>query len=259
MDAAEDALHDRPMNNPLFWLIGAVFVAAGAVKGVSGMGLPTFAIALLGQAMPPATAATLVLLPSLLTNIMQCIGPHARTLVRRLWPLWLGVAGATVGSPLPDLGTAGNDARITMGAVLMVYGAWGLARPALPDLARHTRVLGGLAGVLSGALTAATGVFVMPLVPYLQSLRLEKDAFIQALGLSFLVATLALAVRLGHMASSGVPVPAIGHVIALAAACLGLWIGAHWRQRLPAPMFQRALYSVFLGLGALMLARALAA
>ncbi|MBT9467081.1 MAG: sulfite exporter TauE/SafE family protein [Hydrogenophaga sp.] len=247
------------MDNHLFWLIGTVFVVAGAVKGVSGMGLPTFAIALLGMAMPPAAAATLVLLPSLLTNIVQCIGPHTRTLVRRLWPLWLGVAGATVGSPLPDLGAASNDTRITLGAVLMVYGGWGLARPALPDLARHTLVAGGLAGLLSGALTAATGVFVMPLVPYLQSLRLEKDAFIQALGLSFLVATLALAVRLGHMASTSVPVPAIGHAIALAAACLGLWIGAHGRQRLPAPVFQRALYSVFLGLGALMLARALAA
>lgn len=256
MDASGGGLHDTPMDNQLFWLIGAVFVAAGAVKGISGMGLPTFSIALLGLAMPPATAATLVLLPSLLTNLAQCLGPHARTLLRRLWPLWLGVAAATVWSPLPDLGASSPATRITLGAVLMVYGVWGLARPALPDLAGHTVAAGGLAGVLSGALTAATGVFVMPLVPYLQSLRLEKDAFIQALGLSFLVATLALAVRLGHMASTGVPVPAIGHAIALAAACFGLWIGGRLRQRLPALVFQRALYSVFCALGALMLARA---
>ncbi len=259
MDTSGGGPHDGRMEHQLFWLIGTVFVAAGAVKGISGMGLPTFSIALLSLVMPPATAATLVLLPSLLTNIAQCMGPHTRMLLRRLWPLWLGVAVATVWSPLPDLGSAGGATRITLGVVLMAYGLWGLARPALPDFGRHAPAVGGVAGLLSGTLTATSGVFVMPLVPYLQTLRLEKDAFIQALGLSFLVATLALAVRLGYMERAGVPVPVIGHAIALAAACLGLWIGAHWRQRLPALMFQRALYSVFLGLGSLMLARALAA
>ncbi|WP_137918229.1 sulfite exporter TauE/SafE family protein [Hydrogenophaga sp. 2FB] len=240
------------------WLIAAVFTAAGTVKGISGMGLPTFSIALLGLVMPPATAATLVLLPSLLTNIVQCTGPHARMLLRRLWPLWLGVVVATVWSPLPDLGHAGPATRIALGGVLIAYGLWGLARPALPDFSRRPWMASGVAGVLSGSLTAATGVFVMPLVPYLQTLRLEKEAFIQALGLSFLVATLALAARLGQIAAStGASVPLTTHALALVAACAGVWIGARLRQRLPLPVFQRALFGVFIALGALMLARAL--
>jgi uncharacterized membrane protein YfcA len=258
MDSIGRGPHHAGMDLHLFWLIGTVFVAAGAVKGVSGMGLPTFSIALLGLVMPPATAATLVLLPSLLTNIAQCMGPHIRMLLRRLWPLWLGVAVATVFSPLPDLSSAGAATRITLGVVLMAYGLWGVARPALPDFGRHASAAGWVAGLLSGTLTAASGVFVMPLVPYLQTLRLEKDAFIQALGLSFLVATLALAARLGHIAATtGASVPLAGHAIALLAACAGVWIGARLRQRLPLLVFQRALYSVFIALGALMLARAL--
>lgn len=40
----------------------------------------------------------------------------------------------------------------------------------------------------------------MPLVPYMQSLRLQKDELVQALGLTFGVATIALAVRLGTSA-----------------------------------------------------------
>lgn len=242
----------------LLGLIAVVFLAAGAVKGVSGMGLPTFSVALLGLFMPTATAATLMLLPSLLTNIAQCIGPHARALARRLWPLWLMLAVATVWSPLPDLGSAGAGARAALGGVLVAYGVWGLARPALRGPGRFERPLGGVAGALSGLLTAATGVFVMPMVPYLQSLRLEKDAMIQALGLSFLVATLALAVRLGPLVVlSGTAVPLTGHAIALGAAFAGLRFGSLLRQRLPILVFQRALYSVFLALGALMLARAL--
>ncbi len=256
MDSAATGPQHVPMDHLMLALIAIVFLAAGAVKGVSGMGLPTFSVALLGLFMPTATAATLMLLPSLLTNLAQCIGPHARTLARRLWPMWLMLAAATVWSPLPDLGSAGVGARITLGVVLVAYGLWGLARPVLPSPGRFALPAGGVAGMFSGLLTAATGVFVMPMVPYLQSLRLDKDVMIQALGLSFLVATLALAVRLGPLAVlSGAAVPLAGHAIALAAAFAGLWIGTALRQRLPLPVFQRALYSVFLALGALMLAR----
>ncbi len=38
-----------------------IFIAAGLVKGVTGMGLPTVAMGLLGLLMPPAAAALLVL------------------------------------------------------------------------------------------------------------------------------------------------------------------------------------------------------
>lgn len=258
MDRQRCTAHHAGMEPQLLWLIGVVFVAAGAVKGISGMGLPTLSMALLGLFMPTAAAAALMLLPSLLTNVAQCIGPHAGALWRRLWPMWLGLAAVTVWSPLPDLGSAGGAARATLGAVLVVYGLWGLARPVLPAPGRFALPAGGAAGALSGLLTAATGVFVMPMVPYLQSLRLEKEVMIQALGLSFLIATLALAVRLGPLAlASGQAMPAIGHAVALLAAFAGLGLGVALRRRMPMLVFQRALYAVFIALGALMLARSL--
>jgi uncharacterized membrane protein YfcA len=111
--------------------------------------------------------------------------------------------------------------------------------------------------VLSGVLTAATGVFVMPLVPYLQSLRLDREALMQALGLSFGIATVALMVRLGPSGMAGASAPAAAHSVALAAAFVGLWIGTGLRRRLPPPVFQRALHGVFVGLGVLMVGRAL--
>ncbi|MEA2541846.1 MAG: uncharacterized protein QOH35_3212, partial [Acidobacteriaceae bacterium] len=48
-------------------------------------------------------------------------------------------------------------------------------------------------GIVTGAVTGATGVFVIPATPYLQSLGLQKDELVQALGLSFTVSTVALA------------------------------------------------------------------
>ena len=52
-------------------LVVAVFAIAGIVKGISGMGLPTVAVSLLGLFMSPAHAAALLVLPSLATNIAQ--------------------------------------------------------------------------------------------------------------------------------------------------------------------------------------------
>ena len=61
------------------WLFSAlVFTAAGVVKGVVGLGLPTLAMALLALAMAPAQAAALLVLPSLVTNVWQM----------RPWPRW---------------------------------------------------------------------------------------------------------------------------------------------------------------------------
>lgn len=238
-------------------LIALVFLFAGLVKGVSGMGLPTLAMALLGLWMPPASAAVLMSLPSLLTNITQCIGPHARMLARRLWPMWAGLVLVTVWLPLPDMAASSGFARAGLGAVLLLYGGWGLARPALPAPGRHASALGALAGMLAGLLTAATGVFVMPLVPYLQSLRLQREALIQALGLSFALATLALVVRLGRVAGTGLAAEPLACAIATLSAFAGLWLGTVLRRRMDARRFQRALYAAFLLLGLLLLSQAL--
>jgi hypothetical protein len=238
-------------------LIGVVFLAAGLVKGVSGMGLPTFSMALLGLFMPPAVAATLMVLPSLATNVTQCIGPHATSLARRIWPMWLGLSAATIFSPFTGLADSGEGARVLLGAVLILYGLWGWVRPALPDLKGRTRSAGALAGALSGLLAASTGVFVMPLVPYLQTLRLEKEELIQALGLTFMIATVSLAIRLGHTGIALNSIDIVDMSIAIATAFVGLFLGAAIRSRMQPAIFQRALYAVFVMLGLVMVIRAL--
>lgn len=73
-------------------MVAAVFLLAGAVKGVAGMGLPTVAMGLLGLWLPPSQAAALLVLPSLVTNLQQAWGPAATLLLRRLWPVLAMVA-----------------------------------------------------------------------------------------------------------------------------------------------------------------------
>ena len=74
-------------------LIAAIaFLIAGFVKGVIGLGLPTVAIGLLGLVMPPAEAAALLVVPSLVTNVWQlAAGSSFMTLLPRLWPMLMGI------------------------------------------------------------------------------------------------------------------------------------------------------------------------
>ena len=60
----------------LIFVVLPVFLLAGLVKGVIGLGLPTVAMGLLGTAMAPAEAAALLIVPSAVTNIWQmAVGP----------------------------------------------------------------------------------------------------------------------------------------------------------------------------------------
>ena len=106
-------------------LVAAVFLLAGLVKGVVGLGLPTVSVGLLALLMTPAEAASLLLLPSLLTNIAQASGPALKPLLRRLWPMLLAIVpGALAGSAVI---AAGSAALPVLGLALLAYAAWGLA------------------------------------------------------------------------------------------------------------------------------------
>ena len=248
MDGGTGCRDDARMETLEVTAMGAVFLLAGGVKGLTGMGLPTVAVSLLGLWMAPVEAAALLVAPSLATNIAQCRGPHARRLITVLWPAWLALAVVAVWAPRLDTSASALPAHRLLGAALVLYGVWGLWRPVLPVLPPRASLLGLVIGAVTGLVTAATAVFVLPLVPYLQVLRLDKAAMVQALGMSFTVATLALAIRV--QSSGGLALLSPHAAVAFAAAFGGLWLGTLMRDRISLQVFQRSLFLVFIGLGA---------
>ena len=244
-----DLLHWQPL-----WLghAVAVFVLAGLVKGVVGLGLPTVAMALLALRMAPAEAAALLVVPSLVTNIWQLrpwrtVGP----LARRLAGMLLGVcAGTWMGAWL--LGApAGAWARVALGVALVAYALWSLTGAQWRVAVRREGWLGPAMGGLTGWVTAATGVFVVPAVPYLQALALPRDAMVQAMGLCFTVSTLALAGGLALNAQFQAPVLGWSALL-LGPALAGMGLGGWLRQRLSPLWFRRCLMVGLLALGGYM-------
>jgi uncharacterized membrane protein YfcA len=237
-------------------LIAGVFVLAGLVKGVIGLGLPTISMGLLAVLMPPAEAAALLIVPSLATNVWQMLaGPNLRPLWRRLWLTMLGVCVGTWAGAGLMTGTHGQLGTTLLGVALAAYAVTGLTSLRLRVGASAEPRLGPLVGGITGLITAATGVFVIPAVPYLQAIGLEKDDLVQALGLSFTVSTLALAVNLAiagtfNLALAG---PSIG---TLAMAVAGMWLGQELRTRLSPATFRVWFFIALLVLGLYLLVRA---
>ncbi|WP_232631958.1 sulfite exporter TauE/SafE family protein [Methylobacterium sp. Leaf118] len=246
-----------PLDPSALLIAAFAFLLAGFVKGVVGLGLPPVAVGLLSLVMTPAEAAALLVVPAFVTNVWQlAAGPRFGALARRLWPLLAASALATLAAGAVLHGRYGREATIALGFALMIYAAYGLAALRLAVSPAVERWLAPLVGAATGVVTAATGVSSFPAAPYLGSLGLNRDDLIQALGLSFTVSTIALAIAL---TGSGLLGPKIAGIstLALVPALGGMFVGGWVRGRVSEPVFRRCFFLGLLGLGAHLAARAL--
>ncbi len=229
--------------------IAGAFMLAGFVKGVIGLGLPTVSIGLLGLLMTPAQAAAVLVVPSLVTNIWQAaVGGGLLALARRLWPL---LAGICIGTALGVVVLPHDDngrATVWLGLALVVYAALGLVKVEF-FVPRHAETwLGLLMGAATGAITVATGIFVMPGTPYIQSMEFDRDRRVQALGLSFTVSTITLAAALAYTGQVQTSL-AWPSIVALAAALAGMGLGQLTRGKIKAETFRLCFFVGLMLLG----------
>ena len=230
--------------------IAAAFLLAGFIKGALGLGLPTVAMGLLAVTMPPGQAIAIVIVPAIVTNIWQTFGgPYFRDIMRRLWPLMVGTvigiwlnAGSLTG-PYAPYGT------VVLGVLLVVNAVVGLSKFNFKVARRNEKWIGGIVGVITGVISAATGVQVIPSMPFMQAIGMEKDELVQALGVFFTVATVALAFNL-TAAGLLTAATALPGAVAMAASFAGMFIGQAVRSRMQPEVFRRwfLIAMIFLGL-----------
>lgn len=233
-----------------------VFFLAGLVKGVVGLGLPTLSMALLALWMAPAEAAALLIVPSLVTNLWQlkpwgALGP----VLKRIAPMQAAIVVGTLAGAWALGVPSGTWASMALGIALIAYALWTLAGVSLSVNPRTERWLGPVIGALTGVVSSATGVFVIPAVPYLQALGLTRDELMQAMGISFTVATLALAATLSVSAHYSAAT-LVTSALALLPALVGMAAGERLRRVLSPLLFKRIFMGALLLLGAQMVARA---
>lgn len=265
-----------------YWELAAVavvFLAGGVVKGGIGLGLPTVSVGLMATWMPVEQAAGILILPVIMTNIWQSFfGTALKLIFCRLWTLLVALV---VGSATAAILIASADQALAaglLGTMLIVYAALGLSGARFSVPVRAEPVLSPLMGLATGMISGATAIFVIPVVPYLQSLdfakgrrgqgdeagdptratndTMIKDALIQSLGITVLVSSAGLAIGLGAKGNLPVSVVVPG-VIGTAMAILGMIAGRNIRNRLSLEVFRRWVLSALVVLGVVMVVRAL--
>jgi len=230
------------MNYDVVVFVAAIFLLAGCVKGLIGFGLPTVSIAIIATFLGLIEAMTLMLLPSLITNLWQgLVGGHLIRLIRRCWSMF--ILGAVFTWFTSSLLSTWNPASFTviLGIVVTFYGLSSLCSFKLSSPGSGESWISPFVGMVSGGITGLTGVFVVPAIGYLQSLRMEKDELIQAMGLWFTIATLSLAFSLKD---HGLFVDDLGWIslMAVLPALLGMWVGRILRPKLSESAFRRLFF-----------------
>jgi len=232
----------------LFFIL--IFIAAGLVKGITGMGLPTVAMGLLSILIPLPVAAALLVIPSLVTNVWQLFsGPSLIEMLKRLWLMMLFIMLGTIGGAVLLMSIDPSWSSLGLGIALIFYAGYALLSPVFIVPRKAEKWLSPAIGVITGLVTGATGVFVMPAVPYLQSLNFSKDELIQALGLSFTISTIALAIGLFMHGSFHFEQLSLS-AFAIVPALIGMWVGQKIRTKISPKRFRQffLLFLVILGL-----------
>jgi len=227
------------VSEQLYFYLFVIFILAGFVKGVTGMGLPTVAMGLLGIFMPLPVAAALLVIPSFVTNVLQLLsGPAIMQIISRLWLMMLLILAGTVAASALLISINPAWSAFGLGVALILYATFTLVSPSLTVSPPWEKWLSPVIGGVTGIITGATGVFVMPAVPFLQSLRFSKDELVQALGLSFTVSTVALAAGLYLHDAFRVEQFSLS-LLSVFPALAGMWLGQKVRARIGARRFRQ--------------------
>lgn len=242
---------------PVLTLIMGAFFLGGLVKGTVGLGLPIVVLAVLASVLDLVHVLPLLIVPTIVLNFWQMLaGPSLWGLVRRLWP-FLAPAAVTIWFGIGILaGTEGEAMKAVLGVLLCVYSAVTLFAPRLPPPGRHERWMSPVMGGTGGLMFGMAGIFIIPAILYLETLRMPRDEFVQALGLTFVVISVAMTVALAGRNLVGAE-QAVLTVVALVPSALGLIAGRKLRGLTDESTFRRMFFIALFAVGVSMILRAI--
>jgi hypothetical protein len=230
-------------------IVASAFLFAAFVKGVTGLGFSTTALPFLVYALGIKEALPLLIIPSITSNliVMRDAGQFRSTALRFRWLYLPVVPGIVLGLWFlnwldPIISSA------VLGIALISYCVIAWFQPNFRMGRKISKALEIPVGFTTGLINGLTGSQVMPVLPYLLSLKLERNMFIQAVNVSFTISSLVMAIglwQLGLMTLESVEVSLLG----LVAVLIGVRFGSYVRRWLPPAVFRSAVLTILTVLG----------
>ena len=237
------------MITPEFYILFAIFLFGGFVKGTLGIGLPTLLLGFLTFIYEPRVAVALILFAIMAANMRQAmVGGSMCEIVKKhkyfcafasVGIFVVAIVGGQV--PLPIL-------LVSVGISMTIFALSSLFS-FIPELsAKYDKSAQITAGIIGGILGGLTAIWGPPLAIYLMALRMEKDQFIQTLGVMFSIQSVFLLAGFIVSGELTVPLATTGAAL-LAPTFIGMYLGEKLRKRMDTAQFTKAFLCVFLLLG----------
>ena len=177
--------------------IFSAILLAGLLKGIIGVGFQTVGIAFLTIITNLPNAISLLLIPSLVTNLWQAgAGGELFTILTRLWPLIITASMMVWFGSIALTSVSLSYLSALLGVLLIIYSTFSLFGLRFEVKTKNEWWLAPFIGLINGVLTGMTGIFVVPCVFYFQAIGFRKDTLIQSMGVLFTALTLMLIVSL---------------------------------------------------------------
>lgn len=235
-----DALLDTVGWGPLLAAF-VIMTLAGVIKGAVGFALPLIAVGGIGSVMSARMAITAVILPILITNLLQATRGGlggARDCLRRFGRLFVMMGAvialvAQIAVHLPDW-----VLFVTLGTGVTVFSVLQLSRWRPVVQPHQVFAVEILIALLCGLFGGLAGVWGPPLVLYFLALNLPRAVQIQTLGLAFLIGSVVLSaahLHSGMLNAQTLPFSAMMVLPAL----LGMWAGQWFGRGLDPEKFRR--------------------
>ncbi len=236
-------------------LVAAVVFVAALVRSAMGFGDAVVAMPLLAMALGLRTA----------TPLVAFIGPTISILIlARHWrkvefkSAGRLIAATLLGIPVGVCGLARlpeTPLKIALGAIILLYGLFGLARPGMRlehERPRFPWLIGWFAGILGGAYNTNGP----PIVAYGMLRGWPPESFRATLQGYFLPT--GLAILAGHgLAGLWTGTVLRSYLYSLPAIVVGVFLGGLLHKRLTHGTFTKLVYASLVAMGALMLVREL--
>ncbi|MFL2813147.1 MAG: TSUP family transporter [Candidatus Puniceispirillales bacterium] len=228
--------------------LSIIFFISGLIKGIIGMGLPTISLLLLTLFLDLSTAITLIIIPSLITNLWQGIfGKFLKELISEFW-LYLIISGTFVFLGTIFFETSEQKITTFLLSIIITFYSFLVLKGSVFKIEKLNLNLTKFIVFLSnGFLTGATGSLLFPGVFFFQSLQFEKSKLIQALGIHFTILTFFLGISKLYFISYLTLELSYFSIISCIAAFFGMFVGTIISSKIEERLFKRIfLYSLII-------------
>ena len=229
--------------------IFSAILLAGLLKGIIGVGFQTVGIAFLTVITNLPNAISLLLIPSLVTNLWQAgAGGELFTILIRLWPLIITASMMVWFGSIALTSVSLSYLSALLGVLLIIYSTFSLFGLRFEVKTKNEWWLAPFIGLINGVLTGMTGIFVVPCVFYFQAIGFRKDTLIQSMGVLFTALTLMLIVSLKTKNILTLELSGWS-ALAIIPAITGVFFGQRIRKRISEAIFKKIFFSCLIMLG----------